>query len=35
MDQKDIRDNLDYSYEKELIQGLAQFNKLYKKKPKK
>lgn len=35
MDQKDIKDNLDYRSEKELLQGLAEFNKIYKKKSKK
>jgi hypothetical protein len=35
MDQKNIKENLDYRSEKELLQGLALFNKVYKKKAKK
>jgi hypothetical protein len=35
MDQKDIKENRDYRSEKELLLGLGEFNKIYKKKSKK
>lgn len=35
MDQRQLKSNLDYSAEKELLNDLMAFNKIYKKKPKK
>lgn len=35
IDQKDIKQGMDYTCEKELMIGLSEFNKIYKKKSKK